>query len=128
MSNVMFEIFKKLGWSLLAVFAPVQATLFTAFSVVFIDLVTGVIAARKQSIPITSSGLKSTVVKLFVYQAVIALAYITEKYLAPGVSLTNIVTSYIGITELLSINENIALISGNDLLNGLIAKIKVLQK
>lgn len=124
----MSTFIKTLALSLLSVFAPIHATLITAFSVVLIDLITGLIAAKKQGIPITSTGLKSTVVKLFVYQLVIVVAFLIETYLAKGVALTNIVTSYIGITELLSINENIALISGKDLLSGAIAKIKTLQK
>lgn len=123
----MWDSLKKLGLALFTLLTPIKTTLLAAFVFVLIDLITGLLAAKKQHIPITSSGLKSTLIKLFVYQIVIILAYLAETYLVKGMSLTNIVTSYVGITELLSINENLTVITGSDLLSGLISKIKTLQ-
>ena len=119
---------KKSFLAIVVVLSPIKAALAAAFGLVVADLITGIMAAKKQNKPITSSGLKSTVIKLTVYQLAIILAFIVEKYLVQGMALTNIVTSYVGLTELLSINENIEVISGTNLLEGIINKFKTLQK
>lgn len=123
----MLEILKKLGLVVLTILAPVQAAVVTVFGLVLLDCVTGVLAARKQGIPITSSKLKDSVIKMLVYQAAIILAFIIEKYLSPGIPLTNMASSYVGLVELLSLNENIEVISGQHLLAGLINKFKQKQ-
>lgn len=123
----MLEILKKLGLVVLTILAPVQAAVVTVFGLVLLDCITGILAARKQGIPITSSKLKDSVIKMLVYQAAIVLSFIIEKYLAPGIPLTNMASSYVGLVELLSLNENIEVISGQHLLAGLIDKFKQKQ-
>lgn len=123
----MLEILKRFGLVVLTILAPVQAAVVTVFGLVLLDCVTGVLASRKKGLPITSARLKDSVVKMLVYQAAIVLAFIIEKYLVSGMHLTNIASSYVGLVELLSLNENIEVISGQHLLAGLIDKFKQKQ-
>lgn len=110
--------------AILAVFAPAQAMVLTSMSLVLVDLCTGLLAARHRKDKITSSGLRRTVIKLFIYEAAILLAFLTQTYLTgPGIPVSNIVAGFIGITELLSCMENMNEISGNKLLQTLIDKL-----
>jgi hypothetical protein len=124
----MLDGIKKLSLVILTIFAPIKAAIVTVFVLVLFDCVTGILASRKQNIPITSSGLKDSVVKMLVYQVAIIAAFVIETYLSPGIPLTNMTSSYVGLVELLSLNENIEIISGRHLLAGLIAKIKTKQE
>lgn len=109
---------------LAGIFAPAKAMILTSTVLITVDLITGILAARKQSIPITSAGLRRTVTKLFVYEAAILLGFLTEQYLTgPGIPVSNIVASFIGLTELLSCMENLNIIGGNDLLKSIIDKL-----
>lgn len=110
--------------ALAAIFAPAAGMLGTAFALVMFDLVSGILASRKQNIPITSSGLQRTVVKCLVYEISIALAFITEVYLFNhSMPVSNIVAGLIGVTELKSCFENIDIIGGGDLLKQVINKL-----
>jgi phage-related holin len=113
----------KAGLAVLALLAPIKAALITAMVVTVIDLVSGLLAARKRGEKITSAGLKNTLVKIFVYQFVIILGYFIEKNLIGDLlPLTKILTGYIGITELLSVLENLEDITGLPILKVLIKK------
>lgn len=109
---------------LASVFAPAGPMLGTALALILIDLVTGVIAAKKQGLPITSAGIGRSVVKLLVYESAIALAFLVQKYMTgDAVPAASIVSGLVGMTELLSCLENINIISGGDLLKSIIAKL-----
>lgn len=98
--------------------------LIAAAVLIFIDLITGMAAARKRHEPITSAGIGRSVAKLLVYEIAIALAFIAEKYLTgPNIPLSHIVASLVGVTELLSCYENINELSGQNLLKSIIDKI-----
>ena len=123
-SKVLESFAFKLLLSVVAVFAPIQGMLGAALTLIMADLVTGVWAARKLGKPITSSGLKRTVVKLLVYEGVIALGWIGEHYLMSDmIPVAKIAAGYIGLTELTSAYENINNIAGNDLLKGILDKL-----
>jgi phage-related holin len=115
---------KLLAVALLAVFAPIQSVLLTALTLVLADLITGILASRHRGEKITSAGLQRTVVKLLVYMAVIMLGFLTETYLTGStVAICKIISSYVGLTELTSIMENLNEISGGSLLKSLISKL-----
>lgn len=114
----------KLLLATVAVFAPIQGMIIACFALVLIDLLTGIFAAKKRAEAITSSGLRRTAVKLFVYEAAIMLGFITQQYLTgPNIPVVSIITGFVGITELLSVLENLNTISGNDLLKALLEKL-----
>lgn len=115
---------KLLALSTLAVFAPAKAMILTSFALVMIDLITGVLAARKQGIPITSAGLRRTISKIFIYEIAIVLGFLTQHYLTgEAVPVANIIAGFVGLTELTSCLENLNIISGNELLATILAKI-----
>ena len=110
--------------ALLAVFAPAGGMMATALLLVMADLVTGLLAARKQKKRITSSGLQRTVVKTFVYETAIILGFLTEVYLLNhSMPISNMIAGLIGLTELKSCLENIDIIGGNGLLKQVIGKL-----
>lgn len=115
---------KALLLSILAVFAPAQAMILTALALVVMDLITGVLAAKKQNIPITSAGLRRTISKLFIYEIAIMLGFLTQTYLTGDhVPVASIISGFIGLTELTSCLENLNTMSGNDLLKAILDKI-----
>lgn len=107
---------------MLTIFAPAKGMILAAFALVIVDLITGIIASHKTGKPITSSGLQRTIVKLFVYETAIMLAFIVQVYMMADIPVANIVSSFVGITELKSCYENIDLIAGENLLKRIISR------
>lgn len=111
----------KIGLVIISIFAPAKQVLATVLCLIIVDLITGLMAARKQAIPITSAALGRTIVKSFVYLSAICLAFLVQEYLTTdAVPCMHIVASFIGLTELLSCLENINIIGGGDLLKKVI--------
>lgn len=115
--------------SILSLFAPIKPMAIASLAIVFLDLISGLLAARKQKQPITSSGLKQTIIKAFVYEFALILAFIVQTYLMQNsMPLTNLVATLIGCTELKSVAENLEIISGQPFLTSLIQIISNKQK
>jgi len=110
--------------TLLVVLAPIKAQLITALVLVIMDFLTGVWAAWKRGEQISSAGLGRTCVKVAVYEFAILAAFVAQKYLIEdALPVLSIVTTFIGISELKSVLENLSSISGVDLLRALITKL-----
>lgn len=109
--------------SLIAIFLPIKSLLLTSASMILIDLISGVIAARKQNIPVTSAGLRRSISKLFVYESAIMLAFLVETYMSDVVPFVKIASAMVSLVELTSVYENINIIGGNNLLKSLIDKL-----
>lgn len=108
--------------ALLAILAPIKAMAIAAISVTLVDLILGIIAAKKRGEAITSAGLKQTVIKIFVYECALVLGLVVQKYLiADSVQLVNLISTLIGCTELKSVLENLQEIYGRPFLSQLIA-------
>lgn len=108
MKELSLKIF---GW--IAVFlAPIKASMLTIIVLVLVDLITGLLAAKKQGIPIISTKLGHTVIKLLGYEIAVLLAYTGQTYLLDGVPVIHVVAGFVGSTELLSIYENMSVITG----------------
>lgn len=108
----------------MAVFMPIKAALLLIVFLTLVDLITGVAAAIHRKEPVTSSGLKRTVIKLLVYLSVACLSYLVERYLTGEfVPLAKIMSGLVGITELKSILENLEEVTGIPLLQVLINKL-----
>lgn len=118
-----FKPLEALAIALLAIFAPIHHLLLSTGVMIFADLVTGVYAAYKRGEPITSSGLRRTVTKMFVYELSIVLAFIAEHYISDILPFVKMASAMIAVTELKSIYENLNSISGINLLKGLIDKL-----
>ena len=113
-----------LALALLVVFAPIQAAVITTFTLIILDLVTGILAARKRGEPISSSGLKRTVGKVLLYELAIVAAFLVQQYLTGDLfPASKLVTAMIGLVELSSMLENLDTLNGNPIFKTLIAKI-----
>lgn len=118
------EKYKVLGLALITVFAPVKAAMLTALALILVDLITGIIASIKKKEKVTSAAFGRTIVKTLVYQIAIMLGFLTEKFLTGDlVPVSKIITSYIGLTELTSVIENLNVISGGSLMQVLVNKL-----
>lgn len=113
----------------LLIFAPIKATLATVMTLCMVDLISGLWASKVKKRKITSSGLKRTIVKVLVYEAVVMLGYLVESYMTGDlVPVVKILAGYIGLTELKSVLENIEQISGVSPLRALIKKLARSEK
>jgi hypothetical protein len=92
--------------------APIQASVNAVFALVLVDLIFGLIAARKRGEKIESRKLAHTPLKLFVYFASIVVVYAAETHIGFGIPATKIVTGIIGATEALSLLEKAEAITG----------------
>lgn len=110
--------------SIIALLAPIKTMALAAMAVTLLDLPLGMLAARKRGEPITSAGLKQTVIKLFVYEMALVLGLITQDYLINGsIQLVNLISTLIGCTELKSVLENLEEIYGQPFLSQIIGVI-----
>lgn len=99
----------KIGLIILALFAPIIQIILGVFFLIGVDLITGVIAAKRNCQKITSSKLSRTISKILVYVSTIIIVHIVQISLLfdGSVPLENLVSSYIALTELKSILENL---------------------
>lgn len=118
-----------LAISIAMVFMPIKATILTVMVLTVADLVSGVMAARKEKKKITSSGLKRTIIKTMVYEAVIMLGFLTQQYMTGEiVPVVKILAGFIGLTELKSVMENVERISGMSIIKLLIDRLNQSDK
>lgn len=110
--------------AILVVLAPIKSMMLVAGVLIAADLLSGLWAAHKSKVAITSAGLRRSITKMLVYQATIILAFLVEKYMLDNaLPLSKIASSFIGITELKSVLENLNIASGGNLLKDLISKL-----
>lgn len=110
--------------ALMAVLIPIEKHAIAIFVLVLFDLILGLIAAIKRGEKITSNGLKTTVIKLFVFETALALGFIAEKYLLNDLlPISKIISTLVGIVELTSVFENLDEIYGQPLFKVLIDKL-----
>jgi phage-related holin len=115
--------------AILAIFAPVKASLIAAFALVVLDFITGVWAAKKRGEPITSTGFKRSVGKIALYEIAICLAFICQQYLTGSLfPACKVVTTMVGLVELKSCLENLDEISGTDIFSAILSKITQAEK
>ena len=109
---------------ILTIFAPVQAAALAVFAIVIIDLITGVLAARKRKEEITSARIRDSVSKLFIYEIALLSALLLENYLLSGmVPAIKIVSAVIGVAEGKSVLENLDTLQGGNMFKNLIDKL-----
>lgn len=123
MLNGVIKWVKPLIISSIAIFAPIKSLLLTSGLMIIVDLITGIIAARKRNEPITSSGLRRTLTKFFVYEIALMLAFLAEHYMSDILPFIKMCSGMITIVELTSVYENLNDISGSNLLKSLIDKL-----
>lgn len=108
---------------ILSVFAPIKGLIITTALMIAVDLLSGILAARKRGEAITSAGLRRTVSKLFVYEVSVCMSYLAEHYMTTLLPFVKMSSTMIAIVEMKSIYENMNTISGNDIFQSLITKL-----
>lgn len=110
--------------SMAAIFAPAKALLIVTGILIFADLATGILAARKRGERIKSAALRRTITKCFVYESAILLGFLVETYMLDGfIPVSKISAGLISVVELKSILENLDVINGNPVFTSLIKKL-----
>lgn len=110
--------------SIFGVFAPIKGIIITVGIVIVVDLITGILAARKRGEKITSAAIRRTVSKILIYQTAILTGFLIETYLTQDlVPITKIVASIIGIVEGKSVFENLNAVSDNKLFSEVLKKL-----
>lgn len=118
------DLLKNLLVALAAVFAPIKAIIIVTGVLVFADLLTGILAARKKGQQITSAGLRRTVTKTTVYLSAVCLGFLVEKFMIDSIlPISKIVSGIIGMVELKSLMENLNIIYGSDIFKTVIDKL-----
>jgi hypothetical protein len=108
----------------LAVFAPIKGMLITVFILILADLVFGVIAAKKRGEAITSSGIRRTVTKFFIYEVTLMICFLAETYLLDGLlPVSKMLAGVIGMVELKSVLEAVNEINGGDIFVELLKRL-----
>lgn len=107
--------------ALLVVFSPIKGMIATVLVIVIVDLITGILAARKRGEGFRSAACRRSVSKFIIYNTAILTAHLIETFLTLDLlPITKIVASIIGITECYSIFENLNSMSDNKLFTGLL--------
>jgi phage-related holin len=91
--------------------APVKAAMLAVTFLVAVDFLT-VWASKKRGEKIESAKLGRTVIKTLGYQLALITSFVTEKYLLDVLPVMKTISGFIAATELLSVSENLAVITG----------------
>lgn len=113
---------KSLVMLLTSFLAPMATVIFAVMFLIFVDLVTGILASLKEKQRITSSAMSRTIAKTFVYCTTIIVTHVVHKYLLVGFDfpVESIVSGFIALTEMKSILENMDRMSNHSVLKDLI--------
>lgn len=115
-------LFKSFLLLIAAFLAPIATVIFAVMFLIFVDLITGILASMKEKTTITSSAMSRTIAKTFVYCTTIIVTYVVHKYLLVGFDfpVESIVSGFIALTEMKSILENMDRMSNHSVLKDLI--------
>ena len=102
--------------SICAVLAPIKAVLLVTGFLIFADLISGILAAKKRGEPISSAGLRRTISKVLVYNLAVISGFLVETYMVSGLlPVSKLISGVIALVELKSILENLNTINGTDI-------------
>lgn len=109
---------------LLIVLAPIKSVLLAVSALVVADFITGIWAAIKKKERISSNGINKSIMKSLAYMLLIIVSFIMERYLMDGVPVVKVVSAMITLREGKSFFENMHVITGLNLLDGLMTKFQ----
>lgn len=102
--------------SLVAVLAPIKAVLLVSGFLIFADLISGILAARKRGENISSAGLRRTLSKMLIYNLAVISGFLVETYMVSELlPISKLIAGTISLVELKSILENLNTINGTDI-------------
>lgn len=106
---------------IIAFLAPIKFLLITVGLFIVADTIVGLLKAKKIKDKITSRKLSALVSKMLLYQAAIIMFFFLDKYILDEfinlfvsipLFLTKVVAATLATIELISINENITIVTG----------------
>jgi phage-related holin len=103
----------KLLIATVAIFAPLESYMLGIGGLIIIDLILGIVAARKKGYKFESKKLKHTGVKMLVYNLLLISSFIAETVLAPHIPMIKIALSFLVLIEITSISESFEAITGS---------------
>ena len=112
-----------LGWAM-SVILPIKDFLIITSALVVLDLITGIVAAKKRKEEIRSRFLMRTTIKLLLYYSAILATEGVQVVFAEKIPITYITAFTIALTELKSILENVDAGTGSRLAKMIIDKLK----
>ena len=113
-----------LAISLSAVFAPIKELIVVTIVLILVDLISGILAARKKQQKISSAGIRRTFTKFTVYLTGICIGWLVEHYMLEGfIPVSKIAAGLISVIEGKSIFENLDVINGNPIFTALVKKL-----
>ena len=95
-------------------FAPISSVMIAILFLMLIDFICGIFAAKKRGEKISSKKMKNSIIKLFLYQLSIITGHLIFLYFIPVIPWVNIIAGLIGVTEILSIFENISQVTNTN--------------
>ncbi len=98
--------------AILLILAPLTPIILSLGVLIFIDFLTGIYKSYKLKEAITSRKMSLTVSKLLLYNLAILSGFLVETYLVEFIPFVKIISGFIAITELKSVSENVASITG----------------
>jgi hypothetical protein len=100
-----------------AIFAPIKPLLLACGALIFADMVTGMLAARKRGESINSASMRRTLSKMLIYQIAIITGFVLEVYMLESLlPVSKIVGGVIGVVEFKSVLENVSVVAGQDII------------
>jgi phage-related holin len=111
-----------LGW-LISFILPIKDFLILTTALVILDLITGVVAAKKRGEKIRSRALMRTTIKLLLYYCAILATQGVQVVFAEKIPLSYITAFTIAITELKSLLENVDAGTGSRLAKMIVEKL-----
>ena len=113
-----------LGVAAVAALAPIQAVLISAGVMIFADLFTGMLAARKKGEKISSAAMRRTISKILIYETAIICGFLLETYLLSSlIPVSKLVAGVIGLVEFKSILENCNAVLGQNIFETVLFKL-----
>lgn len=111
--------FSKLTIFALAFFSPISGAMIAVLFLLAIDFITGIWAAKKRKVPVTSHKMWPSVTKFILYCLAIISGHLVEQYLCKDIPFVRVATGLIATIEITSIWENIYKITGLNLIKAL---------
>jgi len=115
LSNIRIAIFENINYFIglgLVFMAPVSVAMIAVGFLIGIDLIFGIVKARKLKEKFSSTRLSESAIKMLVYQLLIITGHIIETTLITYIPVTQMILSFLGMIELLSIGESFTKITG----------------
>jgi phage-related holin len=110
------QLLFKICFLVIAYLSPINMIFHAIWFLIAVDLLTGIWKSIKAGDRVRSSGLRATAEKFLFYTLSIVVVFIVDEVFFNNSShLASIIGAYIALTELLSIFENVAVITGHDI-------------